>query len=354
MLKKKWLMIGLILVVAAVMAACGKSQQGGGGSSDGGQQGSQTGGGGGQTSATVWKMQGDQTADFWWNGLLQQFADNVSAGSNGQLKIEFYPANGLGINNDAVPAAISAGSSVQMVEMLSSYVSGRFPYIDFLMLPMVAGDYDLLAEVHEKSLPLIREQLEKDTNSKLLAVLVPTPLQLLVTKELADSEQALNGMRIRTLGGTDALFIEKLGGTPTTIPPGDVPTALGSNQIDGVIMGSPYLVGQRLFEFAPHMYAWNALRSPGFLLVNKKHFESLPQDVQEVLVQEAQKLQEENWQRAASMEASLQEQGQKEGMVVHNLPPKLESAIMAAAQEVWKVWGEKGDLNKQLLQLLLQ
>ncbi len=94
----------------------------------------------------------------------------------------------------------------------------------------------------------------------------------------------LQGLKIR-IPGFAGEVLAQLGAAPTNIPPGELYTALERGTIDAVEWVGPSLdLRMGFHKIAPYYYTgWNEPAAELQFLVNKKTFESLPADLQEIL-----------------------------------------------------------------------
>ena len=99
-----------------------------------------------------------------------------------------------------------------------------------------------------------------------------------------NSVDDLKGLKIR-IPGFAGEVLAQLGAAPTNIPPGELYTALERGTIDAVEWVGPSLdLRMGFHKIAPYYYTgWNEPAAELQFLVNKKTFESLPADLQEIL-----------------------------------------------------------------------
>lgn len=102
-------------------------------------------------------------------------------------------------------------------------------------------------------------------------------------KEIKSLED-LQGLKIRIPGFAGEVLAE-LGAKPTNIPPGELYTALERGTVDAVEWVGPSLdLRMGFHKIAPYYYTgWHEPAAELQFLVNKKKFESLPEDLQEIL-----------------------------------------------------------------------
>lgn len=99
-----------------------------------------------------------------------------------------------------------------------------------------------------------------------------------------NSVDDLQGLKMR-IPGFAGEVLAKLGAKPTNIPPGELYTALERGTIDALEWVGPSLdLRMGFHKIAPYYYTgWHEPAAELQFLANKKKFESLPEDLQEIL-----------------------------------------------------------------------
>ncbi|WP_406610262.1 TRAP transporter substrate-binding protein [Agarivorans sp. JK6] len=99
-----------------------------------------------------------------------------------------------------------------------------------------------------------------------------------------NSVDDLQNLKMR-IPGFAGEVLAKLGATPVNIPPAELYTALERNTIDALEWVGPSLdLRMGFHKIAPYYYTgWHEPGSENMFLVNKKKFESLPEDLQAIL-----------------------------------------------------------------------
>ena len=304
-----------------------------------------------QPAPTSWKLHGDQAAGFWWSEELTRFAKAVESRTNGKMKLDFYPSASLGVPPQAILAPVRAGS-IEMAEFVASYVAAEAPYLTVLGLPMLASS----VEHGSRITSAIRGDLEKELAQKydlvLLATLSSSPLQLFLGKSEYRNVDSLKGLRIRTLGPDQELFIRALGATPVNVPIADMVSSVASNRVDGVIAGTQYFVSQKMSQYGPNLLAWNAILGPGFLVTGRLKWESLPSEVRQGVTAAAREFEQQVWKRAQSLEAEMQAQAAAQGFKIARLSESDRQALVTKARQAWSGWAQRGGpLSKRLLDI---
>lgn len=156
------------------------------------------------------------------------------------------------------------------------------------------------------------------------------------TKKEIKSLDDLKNLKVRTTASpVEVAVAAKLGMNPTPIAWGEVYTALQQGTVDAE--GNTF----SLLNDAKHTevlkYAMDSAHnySMHILLMNKKKFDSLPADIQEIILQAGQDAL--NYQRGitADLEAKATEAFKTMGISIHTLTDEQRAEFVAATQPVW-------------------
>ncbi|TCT29717.1 C4-dicarboxylate TRAP transporter substrate-binding protein [Martelella mediterranea] len=220
---------------------------------------------------------------------LEAFRDNVAKSSDGQLEVRLFPNSQLGPDEDVLEQA-RAGAPVAVV-----VDGGRLAvFVDefgVLGAPYLANGYEGIRKVVTSD--LFDEWAEKLHDEAGLDVLSFNWWQgerhLLTNKEINGPED-LSGIRMRTPGapvwtGT----IEAMGATPTPLPWGEVYSGLSSKVIDGAEAQLPAVVGAKLDEVITYVTKTGHINLITGLITSAAWVDSLPEDLQTILHEEALK-----------------------------------------------------------------
>lgn len=142
-------------------------------------------------------------------------------------------------------------------------------------------------------------------------------------------------MRIPGLGGA---ILEKLGGLPTSIPPGEIFTALQSGLIDGTEFLGPWADSNFGFQKVAPYYYFPGFHEPngtGECLVNTEAYESLPAQLKQIvenacMAENSYALAETEWFNAEA----LQKLVDKDGVTLRQWPEDILKAARIAGEDV--------------------
>lgn len=173
---------------------------------------------------------------------------------------------------------------VDVAWVLAGYTPGQFPQLQVTELPFTVASAEEASVVawrlHEEGL------IQGIEDVHVLTLWAPdvTNIHLL---EPADGLSDLEGTSLRTAGQTQALFVEAIGAAPQTLGSVEANEAMQRGTIDGQLQGWTGMNTFGGFAVSNAAYRVPLGASPFLLLMNKDLWESLPADVQEVMMRHA-------------------------------------------------------------------
>lgn len=218
---------------------------------------------------------------------LESLVTNVGSRSEGRLQIQLYPNSQLGSDEDVLEQA-RAGAPVAVVVdggRLANFVNE----FGILGAPYLANGYDGIRKVVTSD--LFQEWVDElaDTSGhQVLSFNWWQGERHVVTKKPVTQPSDLNGVRLRTPGA--AVWTETvsaMGGVPTAMPFAEVYSAIEQNVIDGTEVQLPALVGARLDEVVTHVTMTGHINLITGLVTSASWFDSLPEDLQSILLEES-------------------------------------------------------------------
>lgn len=232
-----------------------------------------------------WKMVTSWPKNFPGLGTGAEYlAKSITEMSGGRLTVKLYAAGEL------VPAfevfdAVSRGTA-EMGHAAAYYWKGKVPAAQFFTaVPFGLNATEMSAWLHEAG--------GLDLWRKLYAPFNIVPFQSGNTgvqmggwynKEI-NSVDDLKGLKIR-MPGLAGEVIQRMGGTPLTIPGGELFTALQSGAIDATEWVGPWNDMAFGFHKAAKYYYYPGWHEPGPALeatINKDAWETLPADLQQIV-----------------------------------------------------------------------
>ncbi|MCB1691638.1 MAG: TRAP transporter substrate-binding protein [Pseudomonadales bacterium] len=252
----------------------------------------------------------------------ERLAEVLRKMSNGRLQITVYGAG------EIVPAlgvfdAVSLGN-VEMGHGAAYYWKGKVPAAQFFTaVPFGLTAQEMNGWLHHGGGMELWEKLYARYNLVPLAA-GNTGVQMAgwFNKEIKSLDD-IQGMKMRIPGFGGEVF-EAAGGTAVNIPGGEIFTSMQTGVIDATEWIGPYNDLAFGFYQVAKYYYYPGWQEPGptlEMIVNKKAFDSLPPDLQEMLRAAAGMINEDLLSEyTARNNAALEELVQKHGVIVKRLP----------------------------------
>lgn len=244
---------------------------------------------------------------------LESFRDAVAERSNGAIEVKLFPNSQLGPDEDVLEQA-RAGAPVAVVVdggRLANFVNE----FGVLGAPYLASGYDGIRKVVTSD--MFEEWVRKlhDTSGhQILSFNWWQGERHLWTDGPVRAPADLKGNRMRTPGAP--VWVETvtaMGAVPTPMPYAEVYSALEQKAIDSVEAQLPAGYGSKLFEVTKYLTKTGHINLITGLVTSASWFDSLPQELQTVLREEALKAGDAasygTRDKLAEIEANLKEAG---------------------------------------------
>jgi tripartite ATP-independent transporter DctP family solute receptor len=148
-----------------------------------------------------------------------------------------------------------------------------------------------------------------------------------------DTPEDLQGIKLRTPKGSWRVkMFKSYGANPTPMSFSEVFTALQTGVIDGQENPFAQIYSGKFQEVQKYLSLTGHVYTPAYVIVGKKHWESLPADVREILVQTAKDTQSFVYAKAAELEIDLLQKLRDGGIAVNQAD---KAAFIAASTGIY-------------------
>jgi len=215
--------------------------------------------------------------------ILDVWADNVEAASEGRIKVERFPSMQLGGKPpELIDQAMDGVADI--VWTVVGYTPGRFPRTEVFEMPFMMTN----AEATSKAFWEMFETHMRDTefkNLKILGTWVHGP-GLIHSKDPIVLPGDLNGVKIRGGSRTVNKLMTELGATPVGMPVPSVPESLSKGVISATTIPWEVTAALKVPELVSNHteFGNRALYTLTFVLaMNKPRYDSMPEDLQKII-----------------------------------------------------------------------
>lgn len=208
--------------------------------------------------------------------LLQQWTDEISQATNGQVKINVFPGATLLKPNETYEGVVTGTADAALG--VFGYTRGRFPVLEAFEL--VGIDFGSATGCTMVAVEGVEKFKPKEVADTKLMVIYSVGPGCYFSKKKINSLDELKNVRIRATGAT-VESIKALGAIPVAMPNNDTYEALSKGVVEGNIGPPEMLKGwkqadvTRFITIMPPVY--NSLQ---FIVMNLDKWNSLPKETQ--------------------------------------------------------------------------
>jgi len=213
--------------------------------------------------------------------IAQSFADVIKERTNGRVEITVYTGGSLTSAPKCYHGVVKGISDIGGSCPL--YVEGRFPASELFELPHYVPNAWVNCQVYNDFYQHFKPKEFDDVH--VLYLHGPGHAVLQSAKRKVRKPEDLKGMSVRA-SGTSANVIDAWGGTPRTMPMGEVYEALAKNVVEANFAYVETLKGYQHGEVVKYVTKFPvSCSSAQFVVMNKKKWESLPEDIQKIFTE---------------------------------------------------------------------
>ena len=202
--------------------------------------------------------------------------------TGGRVEVELFLSGELGGEREAVEMVKNGA-----IEMTATGLSGVGLYVsglEVLELPFLYKDVDALVRITSALLPSMQKMLnEKGFHS--VGFLYNGPRSTVSVRPLRTLDDFKN-LKLRVPEAPLYVGMAKAWGTkPTPVPYPEVYTSLQTGVVEGTETAPDSIYSTRVYEVAPYVTLTEHIYFAQYLVFNAKHFNNLPKDIQDALME---------------------------------------------------------------------
>ncbi|ADY12320.1 C4-dicarboxylate TRAP transporter substrate-binding protein [Sphaerochaeta globosa] len=259
---------------------------------------------------------------------FKALAESVKARSNGRLVVEVYPSAQLGSDEDVIEQALQGVNVAVLTDggRMGNYVKD----IAIIGMAYFANNYDDVLKVTQSAKFAEWEKELVDKNGiRILSFNWYDGGRHFFTNKVVNTPSDLKGLRIRTPGAPAwAESVTALGATPVAMPWGETYSAVQSKAVDGCEVQLTSALGSRIYEVLKYMVRTEHFQLINGLIVGEKWFQTLPADLQTILLEETKAAGEKNARYVESKIADIEKQLVGYGITV--IEPDVQAFVKAS------------------------
>jgi tripartite ATP-independent transporter DctP family solute receptor len=282
------------------------------------------------------------------DGFLK-WAKRVQERTKGGLKIDVFHSAQLGNEEDIIEQIRQGANIGQNTD--SARMGNYVPGIAVMNGPYFAETLEEVAKLRKA--PTVvkwQQELAAKFGLKVVSFNWVQGYRHFFTNKPIKSPDDLKGLRIRTPPAPIwQESIRALGAVPVAMAFGEMYPGLQQKAIDGVELVYNNIPGGRYYEVLKFANETKHIMLINFQVVSAKWFDSLPKDVQAILVEECDKAGEETSRQIFKLEAEVEQQLKGRGMtIVKDVDLAAFRKAGDKAYEVLKILDAKNAVHKEI------
>ena len=214
-----------------------------------------------------------------WVTVIKPWADQVNAAGKGIVEIDEFPNGALG---KALPeqSQIVLDGVADIAFVIPGVTPGRFPENEVMDLPGLFRDAREATLVYTR---IMQKKLLKSFDKYVVIGAMGTPPFEIDSRPKVTSLSDLKGKKIRVTNPSQSATMKALGAVPVLMPVTEITEAIGRGTIDGATEFPGPMFDFGVDRVTKYDYFLPVGISSLTILMNKAKYESLPQNVREVL-----------------------------------------------------------------------
>ncbi|APH03691.1 C4-dicarboxylate TRAP transporter substrate-binding protein [Bacillus weihaiensis] len=262
-------------------------------------------------------------------------AERLKEKSDGRLVMEVYPSAQLGSDDDVIEQA-EQGVNVALLtdgSRMGVYVEE----MGILGAPYLIDNYDEALKITQTDLfQSWTDKLASEHGVRVLSFNWYDGPRHFLTNEPIEKPEDLDGLRVRTPGSPVwQESIKAMGATPIAMPWNEVYTSIQQGAIDGAEAQHTSSYPSRIYEVIDYVNKTGHFQLINGIVVGEQWFNTLPEDLQTLLLEESKAVAEENAREIENMQQEFEEKMIEEGMkVVESDVDAFKEAAMQAYEEL--------------------
>lgn len=296
-------------------------------------------------AATNWNMSTEQPDNNFLTQNAREFAADIKAATNGELNINVQ-SNSVLLKRPEVKRGVQQGV-VQAGEMLVAAIGNEDPLFEVDSVPFLASSFDQSEKLWKATRPFLAERLDKQ--GIVLVYGSPWPPQGIYTKQPVEQLSDLAGVRFRAYSPATSRLVSLMGAVPTTVQTPEVPQAFSTGIIDAMLTSPATGVDSQAWDYVKYYYDAQVFIPQSFVIVNKRAFQRLPENVQKAVLEAGERSEQRGWAMSREQTSKLTQTMADKGMVVGPLSDKLAAQLQAIGQTMTEEWLKKAGADGQKL-----
>ncbi len=274
------------------------------------------------------------------------FAALAKKYSDGNVDITVHPGGSLGFKGPELLKSVK-DAQLPMSDILMGVVSGSEHVFGLSSLPRLAGSFEQAKALYNDSKPLYEKAAIKWNQKFLYAA--PWPPSGLVTEKSVVSSSDIKGLKTRTYDKNGANFLRELGGSPLSLPWGEVYSSLRTGMIDSVLTSAESTKNGKFWEVLEHFTNINYAFPLNMVTVNMDYWKAMSKAQQEAILKAAAETEANQWARSEAKTVEALNIIKENGFTIAEPDAALSAEMDKAAALIVEEFAAKADAATKAL-----
>lgn len=276
--------------------------------------------------------------------LLQPWMEDVTKRTNGAVTFSYFPNQQLGKAEDMLRLAQSGVIDIGYIA--PSYASDKMPLSEVAELPgeFATSCEGSLAYWKSARTGLIAQQEYAPNKIRLLFEVALPPYKIFTARKRIESDQDIQGLKLRTTGGAQDLTARALGAVPVRMAAPDAYQSLSRGTLDGLLFPTESIGSYGLTKLV--RYATDSVSLASFIVaysISQASWNHLPPDVQKVIDDTSEAMEPKMCAAVDENLAAARKQLEAAGVSFVPMPDAALKALDGKLKDVGTQWAAKLD-----------
>ncbi len=260
--------------------------------------------------------------------------------SKGSIDITIHPGGSLGFKGPELLKSVK-DAQLPMSDILMGVVAGSENVFGLSSLPRLAGSFSEARDLYNDCKPLYAKAAMKWNQKFLYAA--PWPPSGLVTKGAVNTVADIKGLKTRTYDKNGANFLRELGGSPLSLPWGEVYSSLRTGMIDSVLTSAESTKNGKFWEVLAHFSNINYAFPLNMVTINLDYWKSLSKDQKATMLKAAAETETSQWSQSETKTMEALAVIKANGFTISEPSPALSLEMDKAAAKIVDEFAAKAD-----------
>ena len=305
----------------------------------------------------AWKLHSTFAENRAETQAAMQWASQVNARTAGKLKVTVYPGGTLGVSDTDMFRVLPNGNIIQATVLSPVYVTRDAPELAYSLPNESLDNHKDILKLKDTLNDIYNRSYKKRGIRSLGLIMSPSQSIYVYCKSPFQGLKDMKTRKTRVWGKPLSDALGALGVATSIIPQGELYVALQTGVVDCATYIADAANTISLQEVAPYYARLSPYASILQLIVSEKAWERLPADVQNILQEEAKKVEAvyiEKFVDGGPERAEAAKYNAAGGKYAGEFPAEDQKAYSAAARKVWleQIKGFSGDAKDSAAQIL--